>query len=91
MFTIYIKKSAKKVFLKLGKRNRKYIKRKLTELSKSNRPEALGVLLVGIKPNTFRIRAGNYRILYRVDLIRKSITIYKIGHRKNVYFNFNSF
>jgi mRNA interferase RelE/StbE len=33
----------------------------------------------------FRVRTGKYRILYTVDSKLKSIVIYKIGHRKDVY------
>ena len=33
----------------------------------------------------FRIRQGNYRIVFLVDDLRHEITIFKIGDRKNVY------
>ncbi|MBI3591159.1 MAG: type II toxin-antitoxin system RelE/ParE family toxin [Candidatus Melainabacteria bacterium] len=33
----------------------------------------------------YRIRIGDYRILYTVDKIVQVIEIYKIGHRKDVY------
>ena len=33
----------------------------------------------------YRIRIGDYRILYTVDKIIQVIEIYKIGHRKDVY------
>ena len=33
----------------------------------------------------YRIRVGNYRILYKIDDKNFSINIYKITHRKDVY------
>lgn len=33
----------------------------------------------------YRLRVGDYRILYTVDKIIKIVEIYKIGHRKDVY------
>ena len=33
----------------------------------------------------YRLRVGDYRILYTVDKVIKIIEIYMIGHRKNVY------
>ncbi|MHB0887045.1 MAG: type II toxin-antitoxin system RelE family toxin [Bacillota bacterium] len=33
----------------------------------------------------YRIRQGDYRILYEVDDARQAVTIVKIGHRREVY------
>ncbi|MCJ7487020.1 MAG: type II toxin-antitoxin system RelE/ParE family toxin [Candidatus Aminicenantes bacterium] len=33
----------------------------------------------------YRIRAGDYRVLYRIDDSSKRIYIYRIKHRKDVY------
>jgi mRNA interferase RelE/StbE len=33
----------------------------------------------------FRIRIGKYRVLYSFESKRNTITIYKVGHRKDVY------
>lgn len=33
----------------------------------------------------YRIRSGNYRILYRVDSNSKTVFIYRIKHRKEAY------
>ena len=37
------------------------------------------------EPNLFRIRVGDYRILYGVDGKRVTVLIVKIGHRRDVY------
>lgn len=41
--------------------------------------------LEGIKEKLYRIRKGNYRIIYSVEHAVITITILKIAHRKDVY------
>jgi mRNA interferase RelE/StbE len=33
----------------------------------------------------WRIRVGNYRVIYEVDDLRCSVTVTHIGHRRDVY------
>ena len=33
----------------------------------------------------YRIRSGQYRIVYEIDDAGRSVTVVKIGHRKGVY------
>ena len=33
----------------------------------------------------YRLRVGDYRVLYTVDKIVQIIEIYKIGHRRDIY------
>lgn len=33
----------------------------------------------------YRVRQGKYRIIYLVDDDKREVTIFKIGHRKDVY------
>lgn len=35
--------------------------------------------------NIFKLRIGDYRILYDLDRANKTITFIKIGHRKDIY------
>ncbi|MBP1598501.1 MAG: Plasmid stabilization system protein [Acidobacteria bacterium] len=35
--------------------------------------------------NGYRVRSGDYRILYTVDDSSHTVRIYRIGHRRNVY------
>jgi mRNA interferase RelE/StbE len=41
--------------------------------------------LEGVKEKLYRIRKGNYRIIYAVEHDIITITILKIAHRKDVY------
>jgi mRNA interferase RelE/StbE len=33
----------------------------------------------------YRIRVGDYRILYDVDSARRVITVFAVGHRRDIY------
>ena len=33
----------------------------------------------------YRVRQGSYRIIYLIDDERREVTIFKIGHRRDVY------
>ena len=33
----------------------------------------------------YRVRQGQYRIVYLIDDDRREVTIFKVGHRKDVY------
>jgi mRNA interferase RelE/StbE len=58
------------------------ILKKLRALSRDARPPGC-LKLTG--DNGYRIRAGDYRILYRIDDASKRIYIYRVKHRKDVY------
>ena len=38
-------------------------------------------------PDIFRVRQGNYRIIYEIDLTRRQVRILCARHRKDVYKN----
>ncbi|MBI4216820.1 MAG: type II toxin-antitoxin system RelE/ParE family toxin [Chloroflexi bacterium] len=35
--------------------------------------------------NSYRLRVGDYRVLYQVDDEARLVTVFKIGHRREVY------
>jgi len=35
--------------------------------------------------DAWRIRIGNYRVIYEIDDIRKVITVVHVGHRRDIY------
>ena len=37
------------------------------------------------EPGLYRIRVGDYRVIYRVDGKRVRVLVLKIGHRREVY------
>jgi mRNA interferase RelE/StbE len=58
------------------------ILKKIRALSEDARPPGCLKLM---DEDGYRIRTGDYRILYRIDDALKRIYIYRIKHRKNVY------
>jgi mRNA interferase RelE/StbE len=56
---------------------------KIRELADNPRPAGCKKLH-GYK-NRWRIRAGNYRVVYAIDDTAKSVDITRIAHRKEVY------
>jgi len=53
-------------------------------LSLSENPRPTGCLKLTIE-NGYRLRSGNYRIIYRIDDKKKEVFIYRIKHRKEAY------
>jgi mRNA interferase RelE/StbE len=37
------------------------------------------------RSDSYRIRQGNYRVVYTIDDRARSVVIFKIGHRRDVY------
>ena len=35
--------------------------------------------------NRFRLRQGDYRIVYQIDDAQRIVEVYKIGHRREIY------
>ena len=82
MYKLLLIPSAKKDLDKLPKKNFTQIKDKILMLGKDPRPHG-ALKLTG--DEGYRMRSGNYRILYRIDDKKKVIYLYRIKHRREVY------
>jgi mRNA interferase RelE/StbE len=81
-YKILIKPSAVKELKKISNSDFERIKEKIRKLAPDPRPKGCEKLSHEEK---YRLRQGNYRIIYFVDDENQEITIYKIGHRREVY------
>lgn len=54
----------------------------ITELSENPRPIRAAKL---VNRDEWRIRVGDYRVLYRLDDKNRIVTIVSVGHRRDVY------
>jgi len=54
-------------------------------LSLSEQPRSPGVQKLSGSTSDFRVRVGNYRILYEVDDDQKVVLVWRIAHRREVY------
>jgi mRNA interferase RelE/StbE len=50
----------------------------------AHNPRPAGSLKVG-DPSMYRVRQGDYRIIYQVDDAQRVVLILRIGHRREVY------
>ena len=55
---------------------------KITSLQENPRPH--GCLKLTAEQG-YRIRSGNYRIIYRIDDKKREVFVYRIKHRKEAY------
>ena len=81
-YKIEIKKSAVKELEAIPTKDLKRIIARIQELTDNPRP--LGCIKLSDKER-YRIRVGDYRILYSIDDVILIVFVVKIGHRKDVY------
>ncbi|MCP4671879.1 MAG: type II toxin-antitoxin system RelE/ParE family toxin [Desulfobacula sp.] len=81
-YEIFFRESVYKDFRKIPKKDLKKILSKIHNLSSNPRPPG-SEKLTG--QETFRIRQGNYRILYSIQDNHLTIWVVKVGHRKDIY------
>ena len=81
-YNLFIKPSAAKELENLPGKVRQKIARKIQALAAEPRPQGTENLS---GKNLYRIRQGDYRILYGVEDTARSIVVIRIGHRGDVY------
>lgn len=83
-YKLRIKPSAGKELSRLGNKvDRRRIVQRIAALAANPRPH--GVEKLAGYEDRYRIRQGNYRVVYLIDDQRNEVTIFKIGNRKDVY------
>lgn len=75
--------SATREFKALDRQIRRRVADKINALIENPFPS--GVKKLQGEVEHFRIRVGDYRVIYRIDGTRVVIVIVRIGHRKEVY------
>jgi mRNA interferase RelE/StbE len=84
MYTVTFKKSAEKEFEKLSANAIRRIAVAIDALAMNPRP-AGAKKLEGQKESLWRIRIGDYRVIYLIEDVIKIVEIRRIGHRKDIY------
>ena len=80
-YKLLIKPSAVKELKKISNPDFERIKEKIRNLALDPDPKGCEKLS---HEDKYRLRQGNYRIIYFVDDENQEITVYKIGHRREV-------
>ena len=81
-YTVFLHSRAQKELVKIKGKEYQNITDELKFLEKNPRP--IGCLKLTNKEG-YRIRVGNFRVLYTVDESVKEIDVYRICHRKDAY------
>jgi mRNA interferase RelE/StbE len=82
-YSVIIENRAQKEFLKLPALYNSSIRHTIGTLA--DNPRSHGVKKLAGSTDGYRIRVGDYRILYTIDDKRKLVTIYRIRNRKDAY------
>jgi len=81
-YKVLIKPSAVKELKKIPKRELSRLTSRIESLALDPRPPGCEKLAV---QNAFRIRQGDYRIIYIIEDTILIVTIIKVGHRRDIY------
>jgi mRNA interferase RelE/StbE len=87
IYKIEITESANKSLNKLPKKEQQKIEEKIDFLIENPKPDGYKKLQASKNHSLYRIRSGNYRIIYTIKQEVLIILIVEIGHRKDVYKN----
>ena len=82
-YEVFILRRAQKQLAQLPKQNYSRIRDLLVALANNPRPSGCKKL---IGREGWRLRAGNYRVIYEIDDDHKRVTVLDIGHRKDIYY-----
>ncbi len=82
-YSLFLKPSAEKELRKVPAPFLEKVFAKIGTLSESPRP--FGVKLMKGEQRSYRLRQGDYRIVYDIDDVARVVTVIKIGHRREVY------
>ena len=83
-YRLLVKTSAAKEIEAIGtKADRRRVADRIGTLAQD--PRGRGSEKLAGHDDRYRIRQGQYRIVYLIDDKKREVTIFKVGHRKEVY------
>lgn len=83
MVRLIIKKTAERDLRRLPRTQFQRINQQILALGENPRPS--GVRKLQGKLTGWRIRVGDYRVLYQIDDEAETVTIVRVRHRRDVY------
>ena len=81
-YTILIERYAQKQIIKLDKKIIPVIKASIADLADNPRPYGYKKLK---GEDAYRIRVGDYRVIYEIDDGKIIVIVVSVGHRKDIY------
>jgi mRNA interferase RelE/StbE len=82
MYRMELRRKVQRSLDTLPKRDFNAVIETLKNLANSPRPKGVEKIKIA---GLWRIRQGDYRVVYSIDDKQKMITIVRIGHRREVY------
>lgn len=82
-YAVEVQPAALKALAKLPRGDRERVAARIDGLATDPRPAGC-TKLSGVA-NAWRIRSGNYRIVYTIDDAIRIVTVTRVGHRRDVY------
>jgi mRNA interferase RelE/StbE len=82
VYRVELRRNSQKALDRLPKQERLKIISALIELEQNPRPRGIEKIR---GTELWRIREGDYRLIYHIDDGKKIITVVRIGHRRDVY------
>ena len=88
-YSVFFEERAAKELARIEKPYQLLIKKKIEQLA-----ENFDSMVNNLKPlkgkyDYYRLRVGNYRVIFHKDARKIIITIVRIGHRKSIYQDFD--
>ena len=81
-FEIRFKRTVAKELLKLPRNDNRKIMARILALSENPRPAGCEKLA---DRESYRVRQGDYRIIYTIDDDRVIVEVIRVGHRRAIY------
>ncbi|MCX6174723.1 MAG: type II toxin-antitoxin system RelE/ParE family toxin [Ignavibacteriales bacterium] len=83
MYSLELKERVIKDFNKIPQNDKIKIWDKLQKLK--NEPRMKSTRKLTGRDDEYRIRFGNYRVIYQIDDLLQKVLIIQVGHRKEIY------
>jgi mRNA interferase RelE/StbE len=84
-YAVEIARDALRTIVKLDKPVRRRVQAAIDRLQTDPRPHG-AIALQGL-PGAYRIRVGDYRVIYTIDDGRLVVVVVDMGHRREIYRN----
>ena len=83
-YTIEIARPAQRQLKKLDQTTRNRLSRRIDRLAKEPRPSGV-VKLTDVSPPIYRLREGQYRVLYTINDGNLIVLVVRVTHRSDAY------
>ena len=83
-YTIEVVRRAQREIRKLSRANQERVRKAILDLAQDPRPEGARKLQGSTEP-LYRIRTGDYRVIYEVQDDRLIVLVVRVRHRREAY------